>query len=311
MTNLPEVMQTVVATPGATSWTEIRDADVPAPQAGEVLVRVAAFSLNRGELTLLRSRGDGWRPGQDIAGEVVALGPGVEAPAVGTSVAALVDWHGWAQYAVVRTLRLAPVPESLALPLAASLPLAGITALNVVRRAGSLLGARVLVTGAAGGVGQLVVQLARASGADVVAVARKAHGERLRGIGASVVEDVAAAEGPFALVCEGVGGPSLTAAIGKLAPDGVVVLYGASASEPAAVTLLDFAGAPEARVEPFFSSRYQLQNGTDIATLLGLAADGRLDVEIGFDADWSEVNAALDALAARRFSGKAVLRVGR
>jgi NADPH:quinone reductase-like Zn-dependent oxidoreductase len=311
MTEIPSTMQAVVATSSGPRWAERREFDVPIPKPGEVLVRVHAFSINRGELALLRSRDDGWRPGQDLAGVVVALGPGVDGPPVGTRVVALVDQHGWAQYAVVEAHRLAALPDEIDdAGRAAALPLAGITALNVVRRGGALLGRRVLVTGASGGVGQLVVQLARAAEAAVVAIASEEHAARLHALGAATVaSQVEATRGPFALVCEGVGGPSLAAGVERLTEDGVAVLYGATASEPAPLSLFSFAAAPAARLEPFYSARYAPRNGEDLATLVALLADGRLQIELGFTGDWDELDDALDALAARRFTGKAVLSV--
>src|SRR5262249_44674461 len=115
---------------------------------------------------------------------------------------------GWAQRASVPTARLAAIPPGMTARTAAALPLAGLTALRLVRAAGPLLGQRVLLTGASGGVGHLVTELAAAAGAEVTAVSRR--GERLRALGAA---DVAAsldeATGPFDLVLESVGGASL------------------------------------------------------------------------------------------------------
>lgn len=310
MPEIPTQMQAVAATPSGPSWTERRQSDVPVPGPGEVLLRVRAFSVNRGELALVRSRGEGWIPGQDLVGEVVALGPDVDVVAAGTRVVALADWHGWAEYAVVQAHRLAALPDAVADERAAALPIAGITALNAVRRGGALLGRRVLVTGASGGVGDLAVQLARTAGAEVVAVARAAHAERMTAVGAAaVVSSPEEADGTFALVCEGVGGASLDASIGKLAPDGVAVLYGASAPEPASLSLESFGSAPDARVEPFFSWRYAEHNGADLATLVSFVADGRLDVALGFEGTWDQLNEAMEALADRRFGGKAVLHI--
>lgn len=311
--SLSSTMQAVVATPDGESWTERRVVDVPSPGPGKLLLRVRAFSVNRGELHLVRSRGEGWRPGQDVAGEVVAAGPGTELPAgvaLGARVAGLADWHTWAEYALVDANRVAALPDGVDDGIGAALPGAGLTALNAVRRGGSLLGVRVLVTGASGGVGLAAVQLAAASGARVTGVARAERAAAVQAAGAvEVVADVADAAGPFALICEGVGGATLTKAIGTLAETGVAVLYGATDAVPAELSLFAFADAPGARVEPFFSGRYHASNGADLATLLALVADGRLTVTLGYDAGWDELNAAMDAFAARAFAGKAVLRV--
>ncbi len=170
-----------------------------------------------------------------------------------TRVAGLADWHSWAEYALVDAARIAAIPEGVEDGIAAALPGAGLTALNAVRRGGALLGERVLVTGASGGVGLAAVQLAAASGARVTAVARAAKADAVRAAGATeVVADVGEAQGPFALICEGVGGATLTRALGALAETGVAVLYGASDSAPAELSLFAFADAPGA---PSGSSR--------------------------------------------------------
>src|SRR5215207_8146378 len=171
-------MRAIVATPEGPTWTERREVPPPEPAADETLVAVRAFAVNRGELMLLRMRGDGWRPGQDVAGEVIQAASDGSGPAVGARVAGLVDWEGWAESVAVPTHRLATVPYGVDLAHAAALPMAGTTAMGLVREGGPLLGARVLVTGASGGVGHLAVQLAALGGARVTAVAAR-RGEAL------------------------------------------------------------------------------------------------------------------------------------
>src|SRR4051812_7239831 len=111
-------MRAIVATPDGPSWTERRDVPAPAPEAGEALIAVRAFAVNRGELTLVRRRAD-WQPGQDVAGEVVQPAADGSGPQAGERVAGLAEWHGWAEQAVVPTHRLATIPDGVGFAVAA------------------------------------------------------------------------------------------------------------------------------------------------------------------------------------------------
>jgi NADPH:quinone reductase len=302
-------MRAIVATADGPSWTERREVAPPAPAANEALVAVRAFAVNRGELTLVRRR-DGWQPGQDVAGEVIQPAADGTGPQAGARVAGLAEWHGWAEQAVVPAHRLALVPDGVELDRAAALPMAGTTAANLVRLGGPLLGARMLITGASGGVGHLAVQLAALGGADVTAVARRERADAIRGYGArDVVAEASEAEGPFDLVLESAGGASLDAALARVAPGGTVLLFGNSSREPSTIDFTAFFGHEEATVRSYFSARHERDAGRLLAMLLDLLAAGRLEVEIGFRASWDRLNEALDGLSERRFAGKAVLTV--
>jgi NADPH:quinone reductase len=302
-----DAMKAIVATPQGTSWTEIRDVPEPEPDADEALVAVRAFGPNRGELHLLTIRGDGWQPGQDVAGEVIEPAADGSGPRAGERVAGLADWHGWAERVAVPAHRLAVIPDNVEDAKAAALPMAGSTAANLVRLGGSLLGRNVLITGASGGVGHFAVQLAAAAGGHVTAVGR--HADRLRELGASeVVEDVADAPEGQHLVLESVGGTSLEAALAKAAHEGLVLIFGASSREQAPFDFGAFAGR-EVRIQSYFSYHHEHQAGENLRLLLDLVSAGRLEVEIGFQDSWRRVNDALDGLKERRFAGKAVLLV--
>jgi NADPH:quinone reductase len=307
-----DTMQAVAATPDGPGWAEIRTVPVPDPAPTEALIAVRAFGLNRGELALLAMRRDGWVPGQDIAGIVERAAADGSGPPAGTRVAALADWHGWAQYAAAPTHRIAPLPDAVDFTAAAALPMAGTTALGALRRGGSLLGRRVLVTGASGGVGTFAVQLAELSGARVTAVARAAEAERLRERGAAeVVADIADASGLFDVILESAGGRSMATAIERIVPGGLIVSLGNSSREPSPFDFATFiASQRDVRIETYFSYRREAHAGEDLALLLELVADGRLAADVGLEAPWSELGAALDALRDRRVAGKAVLRVG-
>ena len=146
-------MLAVVNTPNGNEPVEIREVPEPEPAPNEALVEVRAFSLNRGELRLFQIRPEGWRPGQDIGGVVVKPAANGSGPDVGARVVALTDNAGWAERAAVPTHRMAVLSDNVLLEEAAALPVAGLTALRTLRHGAPLLGKRVLITGAAGGVG--------------------------------------------------------------------------------------------------------------------------------------------------------------
>lgn len=305
------MMTAVVATPGRQGRIERRGAAVPEPAADEVLVAVRAFSINRGELALLARREEGWRPGQDIAGEVAAVGHGVCGIQVGQRVAALVDGGGWAEYAVAPAARIAAIPHRVSFEQAAALPMAGTTALNLVRQGGALLGRRALITGASGGVGGYAVQLLTRSGAHVIALARSGDSERLQALGArEVIEALDDRVAPVDFALESVGGQTLAGAIAHIVPQGTVVMFGNSCGQPTAIDVFAFAGGHEdARLQTYFSYRHEHEAGANLATLLELADNGHLQVEIGLQEPWEATEDALDALEHRRIAAKAILTI--
>jgi len=191
-------MKALVPTGQSRALVSLADTGVPEPQPGEALVKVEAFSVNRGEIFQLEHPHPGTRPGKDIAGRVVQAAADGTGPAVGQRVAGHPEAGGWAEYAAVPTTALAPLPDSVPVVQAAALPLAGLTALRLLRSAGSVAGRRILLTGASGGVGHYVTELAANSGADITAVTASAErGERLAALGAAaVVHDIGASAGP-------------------------------------------------------------------------------------------------------------------
>ncbi|GAB2687857.1 zinc-binding dehydrogenase [Kitasatospora kifunensis] len=302
------------ATPGDTvRLTEVAE---PVQQPDQALIKVEAYSVNRGETFLLERPPVGWRPGKDVAGLVVQAAPDGSGPAVGHRVVAHPPALGWAEYVAVPTSSLTPIPEQLSAVQAAALPLAGLTALRLLRTAarhtGHLAGQRILLTGASGGVGHYVTELAAAAGAQLTAVSASAErGERLRELGATaVVDEVAAAQGPFDLVLESTGGANLPLAIARLAPRGLLLWFGQASREP--VTLDFFAllnGPVSATIRQFSYADVDGPDGPDLATLVQLTAAGRLHPEIGTVRDWTRTGEVLEDLRERRVRGNAVLTV--
>jgi NADPH2:quinone reductase len=303
----------LVNTPDGTAPVEIQELPEPKPASNEALVAVHAFSLNRGELTLLRIRPAGWRPGQDVAGIVLEAAADGSGPKPGTRVVALLDWHGWAERAAVPVSRVAVLPDDVSFTQAAALPVAGITALRTLRHGAPLLGKRVLITGAAGGVGNLAVQLAARSGARVTGVVGSPdRGAMVMSLAAhEIVDDIGQAQGTFLLILESVGGASLAAAIKKLAPRGVVVIFGNSSGEPTQMSFRDFGGANNARIQAFhsFASGPEEEFTPDLTLLASLVADGSLKPQIGAERSWRDLDKTLEELRDRRIAGKAVFRI--
>ncbi|WP_027037736.1 zinc-binding dehydrogenase [Mesorhizobium ciceri] len=283
----------------------------PQPASNEALVSVHATSLNRGELRLLSIRPNGWIPGQDIAGIVERAAADGSGPAVGARVAALVDQAGWAQRVAVPTDRLAVLPDDVSFAAAATLPVAGTTALRTLRHGGDLAGQQVLITGASGAVGRFQIQLAREQGASVTAIAATRHAEDLRGLGAEqVVEAIDLAEEPFSLITESVGGKSLAHAIERVAPGGTIVMFGSSSGDLTPIGFRQFVPDHEgARLQTFAYYTSGPGIGEDIASLLALVAAGRLETRVALTVPWTDIAEALNALRQRSFSGKAVLTI--
>jgi NADPH2:quinone reductase len=303
----------LVNTPNGKAPVELRELPEPQPMRNEALLEVRAFSLNRGELRSFRNNAEGWVPGQDVAGVVLRQAANGEGPPAGSRVVALMDEFGWAQHAAVASHRMAALPENVSFAQAATLPVAGLTALRTLRHGGPLIGRRVLITGAAGGVGTLAVQIAAHSGARVTAVVGRP--ERAAGLmelgAAEVIQGIDNAQGRFALILESAGGASLARAIQLVEAKGTVVVYGNSSGETTTTSFADFRGAPNSRVQSFsyFYSEAEERFAPDLALLVSLIADGSLKPQIGVEQSWRNIAEVAEQLRDRRVSGKAVLLV--
>jgi putative PIG3 family NAD(P)H quinone oxidoreductase len=232
----------------------IRDGEIvvaehpdPIPGAGEVLVRVRAAGLNGADMLQVRGAyppppgvpAD--IPGLEIAGEVVALGSGARRFAEGDRVMAIVSGAGQAELATVHERQLMPVPDALGWEEAGGVPEVFTTAHDAIfTQAGLAAGERLLVHGAAGGVGTAGVQLGRAAGALVTATVRNAeHRAAVAELGAQAVIDPAGFEehGPFDVVLELVGAPNLPGNLKALATNGRVVVIGVGAGTTTEIDL--------------------------------------------------------------------------
>lgn len=190
---------------GSPDMLRLADMPKPTPKAGEVLVKIHAVAINSADIRLLRGKpflvrlmGYGLlKPkqpilGSDIAGTVEAVGSSVTVFKPGDAVYGDLSncgMGGFAEYAAVPEEMLAPMPSKLSFEEAAAVPLAGVTALQALRKAVVQQGNHVAINGASGGVGTFAVQLARAMGAEVTAIASGSKLEMLRGLGASYTID--------------------------------------------------------------------------------------------------------------------------
>ncbi|MFC8536643.1 zinc-binding dehydrogenase [Streptomyces sp. NPDC057249] len=303
-------MQRLIPTGQAARPVAFTEVPQPAPGPGEALIKVDAIAPNRGETFLLENPAPGLLPGKDIAGLVVQAAADGSGPGIGARVVGHPAQGGWAEYAAVPTHSLAVLPDSIDSVRAAALPLAGITALRLLRAAGSLAGRRVLLTGASGGVGHYVTELAVGAGAELTAVtATPVRGERLAELGATVVHEVAAAQGLFDVVLESTGGPDLPIALSKACPGGTLVWFGQASRTPATLDFFQLLGGPE-RVTIQHFHYAGAPYGSDLAALVRLVEQRRLHPEIGRVTDWAHTADTLVDLRERRIRGKAVLLTG-
>jgi len=309
-------MRAVVVDPAAPGRLVIREVEAPSLLPSEVLVRVAAISLNRGEVRSAMTAAAGWRPGWDLAGTVEQSAMDGSGPAAGARVVGMVSHRAWAELAAVPAASLAALPETVSFAQAAALPVAGLTALYALGLGGSLLGRRVLVTGASGGVGLFALQLARDAGAHVVGLIRRdTHAEAVRAMGADAVvigePAAAAAHGPYHLILESVGGDTLGAVLGMLASDGTCVTLGISESETVTFDARRFRAAGSVSLYGFTLSHELRRDpaSSGLARLAGLVAQGRLRPQIDVQAPWTEIASVAQQLIDRRYAGKAVLHV--
>jgi putative PIG3 family NAD(P)H quinone oxidoreductase len=237
----------------------IRDGEVvvqehpdPVPGRGEVLVNVRAAGLNGADILQLKGNYPAPPgsppdiPGLELAGEVAALGPDANRFNVGDRVMGIVGGGGQAELAVVHERQLMPVPEGLTWAEAGGVPEVFTTAHDALfTQAGLHAGERLLVHGAAGGVGTAAVQLGATTGAHVTATVRDpSRRAAVEELGAHVVVDPGGFEqrGPFEVILELVGGPNMTGNVKALETRGRIVVIGVGAGAKAELNLVALMG---------------------------------------------------------------------
>jgi NADPH:quinone reductase-like Zn-dependent oxidoreductase len=302
----------VVVDPNAPGRLVIEPVPEPVPDRGESIVRVRAISLNRGEVRRSGMAAAGWRPGWDLAGVVERAAADGSGPATGARVVGMLGEGAWAERVAVPTHALAALPDKVSFSQAATFPVAGLTALYALAKGGLLLGKRVLVTGATGGVGDFAVQLARLAGAHVTASVRRAdQAATVRQLGAHdvTVGDEIPPAPKHDLVVESVGGRTLGSALAALERGGVCVTLGVSASAEVTFDVRQFFVTGRSTLYGFylFTELGNEPAGVGLRRLADLVAAGRLASHVSVERPWKEIAQVAQDLMARRFPGKAVL----
>lgn len=298
----------------------IRTVDLGPALQGEITIRITAVSLNRGETKrALTTSVTGTRPGWDFAGIVEDTNGVVGAPIVGTRVVGLLAIGSWCERIHVPLDSISVIPQGVSDAQAACLPLAGLTALHALRKGGFLLGKKVLINGASGGVGQMAIQLAASAGAVVHSHIRNANQKKLVEesssgaviIGTSMNE--AKPYGPFDIILDSLGGSALSAALGMLKKNGTCITIGASESSQITfdsnVLFYNSPGASLRSMHVFHEVSAAGSMSDDLAILLSLVEKGKLKINIGVEEAWTKISTVAEALIERKFSGKAVLHL--
>ncbi len=317
---MPDSVRAVVVDPSHKDRLTLQSVALAPVLPNDVTVRVTAISLNRGEVNrAFNQSAAGARPGWDFAGVVEQAAADGSGPRAGTRVVGMLDSGAWAERLRAPSHAVAALPDTVSDAQAATLPVAGLTALHALRQGGLLLGRKVLIDGATGGVGHLAVQLAAAAGAEVYAHVRRAEqramvsewcGERI-----VVAPDLraAAASGPFHLILDSVGGSALAAGLTMLRPNGTCVTFGVTEAPTTTIESGAFFRQGGVRLYGlilFHELRRVEPAGEGLALLAGEIARGRLRPLIEVEAGWSEIGGIARRLVAREFVGKAVLHVG-
>lgn len=305
-------MKALIAT-GTADLVEFAEVSAPSPGSGELLVAVEAFSINRGELRRLQRADRAWRPGWDVVGRIIEVGDPSSEFRAGARVFGIATGGSWAEQVVVRTDRIAHVPASLEPALAAALPTAGITALRTLALGAPLRDRRVLITGAAGGVGHLAMQIAHREGGMVTGVIGRADRVRdvMRGRAWEWVVGIQEATGGFDLILESAGGASFARALTLVTPHGMIVSFGMSAASRSTIDVGAFY-PKQATLQGYWLPDDVIERPPtdDLAHLADAVLAGQLLVDVAMVAAWDQTAAALRSMRGRRLGGKAVLLVG-
>ncbi|MGO9864534.1 MAG: NAD(P)-dependent alcohol dehydrogenase [Terriglobales bacterium] len=293
---------------------EMKDLEQPVPKSNEVVIRVRAASVNP-----LDWRMKSERPGVDVAGRVVAVGETVTQFKPGDAVFGAAK-GAFAEYACASETTLVPKPESISFEQAAAVPIAALTALQGLRDKGHLQpGQKVLINGAAGGVGTFAVQIAKSFGADVTGVCSTKNVELVRSLGAERVidynrEDYTRADFTedsqrYDLLLDNVGNRTLLAMRRVLSPDGKCVMVGAPKNLPAVFIRIFKAFAWSLLFRPKFTFFVAKINRDDLTTLCGLIEAGKVTPVIDRRYPLTDTAAAIAYVEEGHASAKVVITV--
>jgi NADPH:quinone reductase len=310
-------MRAVMTNPEATPRLLLREVPEPVPGSNEALVKVQAFSLNAGETRMALEATKNYAPGWDFAGVVEVAAADGSSPGAGVRVVGFVPQGAWSEKTVVRGGQVVEIPSNVSFAEAAALPVAGVTAMLCFEKAGALLGRRVLITGAAGGVGRFACQLAAIGGAHLFAVSRRPtlvdqlRGDNVACAGIFTTMAGAKAAGFYDVILDSVGGETLGLALTALAPGGICVNCGNSTRRPTSFDALEFYRVVGGgRLHSVWLGSEPPENCRIALTRLAkLVAEGRLHMPIGKIAPWTEVDAAAACLVGQEVDGKIIMTI--
>jgi NADPH:quinone reductase-like Zn-dependent oxidoreductase len=304
------------------------------PRAGEAVVGVEAAGVSFAEVQMLRGRYFNqprfpFVPGYDLVGRVEKLGEGVDGRLVGRRVAALTETGAWADRVALDVAKLVAVPEGLAPTDAVAVITNGVTAWQMIHRAAKVRpGQTVVVHGASGGVGTLLVQLARLAGATVIGTASASKHDGVRALGAIPIDyragDVSArvreiSPGGVDAVFDHVGGPGLVDSWRMLGKGGTLVSYGSASTLgdkghhwrpylPIFGRIVLWNALPNSNKATFYYvKRWPKLFSQDLATVLALLAEGKIEARVAEQMPLDRAAEALGILASGKTSGKVVL----
>lgn len=311
-----QTMRAIFTDPVTTGRLVLRETAIPTPAADQALVRVEAISLNQGETRTALDAAECYIPGWDFAGVIEKAADDGSTPKEGDRVFGFVARGSWAQYLTAPGRLMAQIPDGVSNAEAASLPIAGGTALAAIEISGPLAGRRVLITGAAGGVGRFACQFAALGDAKVFAISRRPdlarqlreNGVEPAGVFTSIVE--AKAAGAYDVILDSVGGDMLATGLTALAPNGVCVNYGNSSRQPTSFNVRS-AAWPFHGIKCIWMGREPIaSNYTPIfERLAGLVRQGCLHAPIDMEVPWTSVVEAAGRLLQQRVDGKVILKV--
>lgn len=305
-------MKALVVAHDHPSGLRLGEAPDPIPARDQALVRLTATALNFGEVVhLLAEAPNGAVLGWDAAGVIVQAAADGTGPPAGTVVVTTGEHGGgWAQLRAIRTDLIAPIPPGADPGASATVPVAAGSALRAMRRLGLLLGRRVIITGASGGVGRFAVQLAARSGAEVIAIAHEDFSDELASLGAAqTIDKPKNLPGTVDAAIDLVGGEMLVQSYQRLRDFGGTLVSVGRASRQSAVFPPDVLAGDQRSIQTFYlyaDTRGLAEDMTWLATEVHL---GRLDPGIGWRGPWKRAQDAVVALAERRLHGKAVLDI--
>jgi len=307
---------------------EVDDVDTPRIRGDEVLVRVLAAAVNPGDWDVMHGRpyvlrlATGLRKprnktlGLAIAGRVEAVGSDVSEPRLGDEVFAEVGQGGFAEYVCVPVDAVAPKPSNLTFEQAAAVPLAGVTALQALRDIGHVQpGQKVLINGAAGGVGTFAVQIAKTFGPEVTGVCGTTNVEMVRSIGADHVidytqEDFTANGKQYDLILDNVGNRTLSELRRALTPRGMLIPNSNKGGDRwiggylrRAVQALVVSPFVRQRLRPFAATAKR----EDLVALKGLIESGEISPVVDRVYALSEVAEALSYYGTGHARGKVII----